>query len=253
MFYLRSSKVISVIEFFLNIKFFFLSIMIGSRKANALYNKLIIHEPEMTNVFEAVVDDSVVIDVGAARGYYTEIAARKAKLVVAVEPHSQRFKELSRTCSSYDNVIPVQKFISDHEGTIKAFEEEYKRSWLPFKPARDYISHTYTSFRLHDKHAKEVKLPCITLDKLVNSLNIEKIDVVKMDIEGAELQAIRGANKILKNVKHLLIEFHYPRNDKRFLQCHHILAELGFKKRKLSADGMYFYFYRNYEGFASTA
>jgi len=244
MFYLRSTKLIKVLEFFSSLGFFSLSEIIGGRAADMLYNKMIPPEPEMTNVFNAVINDCVVIDVGASVGYYTKMAAESAKLVLAVEPHPQRFKELCRICSNRRNVVPVRKFISDREGVIDVFEERYKRIWLPYTPTRDGISRTYTCFHLHDKAAKPVRLHCTTLNNLASHFKIQRVGVIKIDVEGSEFEVLLGADQVLRSTNHVLLEFHYPENDRRYIQCHCLLNELGFKSRRLSADGTYVHFYR---------
>ena len=51
-----------------------------------------------------------------------------------------------------------------------------------------------------------VEVPVITLDDYVAENGIEKVDFLKMDIQGGELDALRGARNVLKNVKFLFLE-----------------------------------------------
>ena len=52
----------------------------------------------------------------------------------------------------------------------------------------------------------------ITLDSYIKEKKINKIDLIKMDIEGSELEALKGSNFLLKNLKpHLIISaYHSP-------------------------------------------
>ena len=46
---------------------------------------------------------------------------------------------------------------------------------------------------LRDKTTQSVKAPLTTIDKMVQELKLPRVDYIKMDIEGAEVRAIRGA------------------------------------------------------------
>ena len=45
-----------------------------------------------------------------------------------------------------------------------------------------------------DEHAGKVEVPVTTLDKIVEELRLPRVDFIKMDIEGAEREALRGAS-----------------------------------------------------------
>jgi hypothetical protein len=64
-----------------------------------------------------------------------------------------------------------------------------------------------------------------TLDKLVNSLGLTKIDFLKIDAEGSEYEILRGANKVLDNTKSVLIETF---ENNRY-KCLDYLKNKGFK------------------------
>jgi UDP-3-O-acyl-N-acetylglucosamine deacetylase len=56
---------------------------------------------------------------------------------------------------------------------------------------------------IHTDHhtATGVKVPLTTVDKLVQELQLDKVDFIKMDIEGAEVKALQGAAETLKRFK----------------------------------------------------
>jgi arginine deiminase len=64
-----------------------------------------------------------------------------------------------------------------------------------------------------------------TLDKLVNSLGLTKIDFIKIDAEGSEYEILRGANKVLDITKSVLIETF---ENNRY-KCLDYLKNKGFK------------------------
>ena len=74
-----------------------------------------------------------------------------------------------------------------------------------------------------------------TLDNICDELGIAKVDLIKMDIEGAEIQAIEGARSLLtKHHSKLAITTYHRAFDFRCLQA--ILASLGF--RQIQAAGI---------------
>ena len=245
--FVQKGRVFSFLEYIVNITFYLLSLIFGKKIANELYDRIFPPEPEMTQVFNTIVNQEVVIDLGAYLGHYSRLAALKSKLVIAVEPHPQRIERLRKECDTYTNIIPVQSFISDQNGTADIFEESYERKWLPFKPSRGDINNTYTRFHIHDKLANPITIQTMTLDTLTQEHGIKKVGVIKIDVEGSELNVLRGGKKTLENTNHVLIEYHYSENDPRYIQCQRILSELGFQFIKLWPDGQYVHYYKYLE------
>ena len=61
-----------------------------------------------------------------------------------------------------------------------------------------------------------IPVPTITMTELVAKLNLDRIDFIKMNIEGAELPALRGAADVLPLVRHAAIGCRLPgRRDRR--------------------------------------
>ena len=158
-------------------------------------------EREQTKLFiENIKEGMTIIDIGANIGYYTLIAAkligkRKGK-VYAFEPELSNFNLLIKNIklNNYKNVIPILKAVSDQNGQIKLFLSESNRE-----------GHRIYNFK---EGRRFIKVETITLDNFFKNKEKE-IDVIKMDIEGAEIAALKGMNNILKvNQKlKLFIEF----------------------------------------------
>lgn len=56
-----------------------------------------------------------------------------------------------------------------------------------------------------DKTKGEVEVEMMTLDSFIESNNINKIDILKLDIEGAEFEALKGAKEVLTRIKPRII------------------------------------------------
>jgi hypothetical protein len=65
-----------------------------------------------------------------------------------------------------------------------------------------------------DKHgaSASVLVRTTTIDDIADELNLEKIDIIKLNIEGAEIEALEGARKALKLAREVLIAAHHIRN-----------------------------------------
>jgi len=162
------------------------------------------------------------VDLGAGKGIYTLLAAKivgEKGRVFAFEPAPDNFEILKRNVRRLKNVTVIQKAISNRTGTAQLF----------LSPS-DSVSHRIYGAQ-DGRNSIEVEVT--TLDDFFKDKDC-KIDLVKMDIEGAEMRALEGIEKIIKQTKDLAIitEF-YPKLlelsgflPKRFLEK---LTEYGFK------------------------
>lgn len=140
------------------------------------------------NIFE-VKDDAVIFDIGAWKGdtayFFSKKCSDNAK-IYAFEPDNYAYEILEKMKNKYklNNVITKNILFSDAEKEIDFV------SMIPNTPA--------------------VKKNAITIDKFVEENNIEKIDYIKMDVEGAERTILEGAIKTIKKFKpHLAIAIYH--------------------------------------------
>lgn len=159
-----------------------------------------IYEKQTTWVFRSMVNKGMVcLDIGANIGYFTLIAARlvgEEGKVFAFEPEPHNFDLLVRniTLNGYDNVIPVQKAISNKNGRTKLFLNTFEGG-----------GHTLARARHNDKFFEGIiEVEVQTLDSFFSDYN-GKIDFIKVDVEGAELAVLEGMGNIIKKNKDLII------------------------------------------------
>jgi len=167
----------------------------------------VLYEEQVTRKLKDIVREGMtVVDVGANFGYHTVFIARlvgeKGK-VFAFEPNPFAYNLLQENIklNQLNNVIPVQKAVSNAVGTTKL--------WLASN-----IGASNILSRRDRKNSTDVE--STSLDEFFRGDSLPSIDVLKMDIEGAELLALQGMNRIMAkngNLK-MIIEFH----------PHHILA-----------------------------
>jgi len=135
-----------------------------------------------------------VIDVGANIGYHTLLFARlvgNSGKVYAFEPDPDNFQILKKNIliNRYDNVILEQKAVSEKTEVLKLFRSE----------------ENYGMHRIYQsKWCKDpINVNAIKLDDYFKNLN--DINFIKMDIEGAEYGALQGMKSIIENNKNLKI------------------------------------------------
>jgi FkbM family methyltransferase len=146
----------------------------------------------------------VFIDVGAYMGFYTVYACRRARRVLAVEPNPMALAYLKANVAlnNCHNAIVVPKAVSDKRGVIKLrIPKPVRRGHIP--PSASIV----WSF----KEALEIDVETDTLDNIVDEAGLDTVDIVKIDVEGAEGLVVKGAERTLRKAKTILIEI-WPEN-----------------------------------------
>src|SRR3989338_6191414 len=137
--------------------------------------------------------NSVIVDVGANIGLVSLLASKrfKAKKIISYEPCENNFKFLKKNIDENNchNVILNKFAVSNKQGQIKLYlHGSATHSINTKKPGKNFEIVNMT-----------------TLDK---SLKSEKnIDLLKIDVEGAELDVLKGATNTLKKTKQIILEW----------------------------------------------
>jgi FkbM family methyltransferase len=161
----------------------------------------------------AMKENEIFVDVGANVGVYTLMVAKnymdKGVTVIAIEGHPGNYKALCRNIECNDDslkriVEPINKAVSDHKGIITMFERtsDGVRVGTSLYSLFDTFIHDGNYVK---QNGRALKLECDTLD---NILAGRKVDVMSMDIEGAEVLALKGATNTLKSLRKIIVEIH---------------------------------------------
>jgi len=145
-----------------------------------------------------------IIDVGAWVGTWTMSMLDYCEQAVAIEPDPMHYECL------------VKNLPSDVQTHQCAIGNESK-----------FVSLSDDNFTQARRVMGEGKIPMVTID----SLNIKEVDLIKIDVEGYEMEVLRGAVDTLENADYLMIELN--NNSKKYgssnLEIEKYLAKLGFK------------------------
>jgi len=133
-----------------------------------------------------------IVDAGAHIGMASILFALKypAARIIAVEPEAANFAALVRNTAPYKTITPIHAALWCEDGEVA------------LGPSN---AHTKGAFQIVDNGPQRVR--AITMDTLMSETGIDSIDLLKVDIEGAEVEVFASCPWITK-VRVIAIELH---------------------------------------------
>jgi len=133
-----------------------------------------------------------IFDVGANRGQTAREYHRRfpKATIYSFEPFPDSYRQLTAACAGLERVITRPLAVCDRPGTRQFFcnERSTMNSVLPFDgQAHKFINPEKTAT------GSTIDVEGVTLDDFCTAGKIAHIDILKMDIQGSELLALRGA------------------------------------------------------------
>lgn len=164
------------------------------------------YEPETTRLFRRLLQPGMtVVDIGAHAGYFSLIGAGcvgPAGTVYAFEPFPASFQQLQRNIAlnGYKNIHAVRRAVSDATGVHKFLVN-------PKGSDRNSLFAGEISWGADSPEVETTRL-----DDFMEERNWPRVDLIKMDIEGAEHAALAGMKQTLEKcgVRFLITEFSPP-------------------------------------------
>jgi len=158
----------------------------------------------------------VVVDVGAGPcGEFTQSVLDRASIVVAIEPYSKNLRRLHELFGCDPKVVIVGKAVWFRSGD----------GLLNFEP-KGWDGGCSMVCPLSEKERVKVD----TLDNLVGELDLKRIDFLKMDVEGAELEALECANRTLAMTRHVVVAAYHLRDGRNTCDwVEKLLGACGFR------------------------
>ena len=146
------------------------------------------------------------VDVGANVGYYCLTTVIKNVSnnikVIAIEAHPDTYSALLENirCNDFngeDAIIAINKAVADKKHYAMMYE---RHTTDGIKMAGN------SSICITFDRKNSILVQCDTLDNILADYG--RVDVLKMDIEGAEVMALRGASRVLKELRKIVVEIH---------------------------------------------
>lgn len=158
---------------------------------------------QLTLIEKLLDTHSVFIDAGANQGEFSIAAARIVQQgkVIAFEPVSEYRERLIENIrlNGFGNVQVITAALGEKEGSLPIYDRQEK---FTDGTRNEGLPTLFASESRH--HAREV-VQVRRLDDVLRELGIPRVDVIKLDIEGAEWIALRGAVNTLASCRPTLI------------------------------------------------
>lgn len=143
----------------------------------------------------------VIVDAGANIGLASIYFANRfvESRIVALEPEITNFKILVRNVAPYPNIIAIQAALWNEDDQIELID-----------PGRDKWGFVTVGKQSPDVPQGRAchKVRAMTVDTLMREHRLEHIDILKMDIEGAEREVFADPSAWLERVDALIVELH---------------------------------------------
>ncbi|HEX7206953.1 MAG TPA: FkbM family methyltransferase [Nitrososphaeraceae archaeon] len=168
-----------------------------------------IHEDDIIKRFTPKEGD-IVVDIGAHIGLYTIISSKRVGTkgkVVAIEAHPGNFEMLNSNIklNQLTNVIPLNYAVHSKETKVKLYLPSGESGFTKYNTIMPNWINTQEKF---------VEVNANTLDYLLqfNQIRQEEVNWIKIDVEGAEFEVLKGATNVLSKSKDIaiLMELHGP-------------------------------------------
>jgi len=169
-------------------------------------------------------NDGIILDIGSNIGYYTTMLAKENvnSRIISVEASPTIFKILKENCNAnkLQNIIFYNNAVTDKDDIEINFYNRDQLSTTDKQTLEDWL--------VPENDIKIEKTKTITIDTLLEREQVNKVLLLKVDIEGGEVLALTGAKSSLeqKKVQNMMIEYHsYSNRD----YIENLLKELGYK------------------------
>ncbi len=164
-------------------------------------------EKELFLLSRVIRPGMVCLDVGAAGGAHLVVMARRVGptgRVIGVEPRPtsvRAVRRLARLAGVADRVEVLQLALAEAEGQLPLR--------IPLVPTRAHLPGTTLDLSGTAAFAKlphrELTVRTRRLDDVVAERDLQRVDVLKLDVEGAELAALAGAEDTLRRFRPLVL------------------------------------------------
>lgn len=205
-----------------------------------------IFQPQLDNVK----DDKIVIDVGANIGIVTDYMRRHSKKVYSIEPSSENFEALKKNkeFNSWDNVQIFNLALADKDGELELSKNLGNRTMNSLvigdktPDGRYRVKGTKYVMNTGSPYGEREIVKTLRFDTFMKQNQIDRVDFVKFDVEGAEDMILRseGFTSIADKIQAIEVEMHYP--SWPLLVKH--MEDLGFKVRRYESSAVIVLFYR---------
>jgi FkbM family methyltransferase len=175
--------------------------MIRSKTSDVFVYQAIIAGKEYE--FETLTPPDVIVDAGANIGLATIYFANKwpDATIIAIEPEESNYEMLVRNTKNYPNVKTIKAALFHKCGNIDVLDVGHNKFGFMTETSNNYGSIT-------GEVVKVGTVNSIDIDKIIKDYGLRDIDILKIDIEGAEREVFSDASGWVYKVKSIITELH---------------------------------------------
>jgi FkbM family methyltransferase len=133
-----------------------------------------------------------------------------------------------------DRITLIEGAVCDYDGTITFYpinQTKTKTTWTDGNPGASSLFKSNGSYTVETYVQDTVQVPCHRLDTVMAKYNIKNVDIIWMDLQGAELLALKSLGKFLNTVSYIHTEVSYKEiytGQVMFSELHGFIASNGF-------------------------
>jgi FkbM family methyltransferase len=182
---------------------------------------------ELSSFLPSLQEDAIIVDIGANVGFFPVLilSKRPKATFFCYEPlpaNITHLKKLKKDNPAFEKQLNIFQYaVTDkNEGSITLFTEE--------NPDESSIASIHQSFDTRNKSS--ITVPVTNLAAIVSNNNLNKIDILKLDCEGAEFPILYNTpSSVFEKIKFILLEVHNLDNEKQNVEAlGSFLKERGF-------------------------
>ena len=149
----------------------------------------------------------VIFDVGACHALESVELSKKypnAK-VYTFEANPVSYNVCLENTEGYDSITVINEAVNDYDGLCKFYPMDKEKTITTWEDGNQGASSLYRANGQYDFIEKyvqyEIEVPCTRLDTFCEKNDIDKIDIIWMDLQGAELKALQSLGSLLDTVQ----------------------------------------------------
>jgi len=165
--------------------------------------------------------EGVFLDIGCHTGYFSCLFNKYFKQIIGFEPSSKCIEALDVIKKEYKNFNYITSFVGQNEEIVKANNYD-----------SGYAFDTKTIHN-HNNIINKKNIPKTTIDNFCKNNNIDKISGIKIDVDGIDIEVLKGAREIIiKDRPSIIIENYSKDLIDFFTSLDYDLITLSSKREK---------------------
>jgi FkbM family methyltransferase len=157
--------------------------------------------------FKLIPDVKVIFDIGSCHCLESVEFSKlyTAARIVAFEPNPVSYQVCLNNTKNISSITVVNQAINEFDGSCKFYPMDKEKTITTWEDGNQGASSLYLANGAYDNIEKyvqyEIEVPCTRIDTYCRNNNIDHIDAIWMDLQGAELKALKSMGNLLDSVK----------------------------------------------------